>query len=108
MGLNLNLEAKLNKRHSYRNPTINSEYKGFYCSILKKVCQCLLKDSLTYLDHINGKWHQRALGLTMRVEKSGVEKVRERIKLHYEKMEDSRESKASDSLLLLKKSIKCN
>ena len=30
---------------------------GWHC----KVCDCFLKDSLTYLDHINGKKHQRAL-----------------------------------------------
>lgn len=27
------------------------------------------------LDHINGKWHQRALGMTMRVEASTKEQV---------------------------------
>lgn len=39
---------------------------GWHC----KVCDCFLKDSLTYLDHINGRKHQRALGYTMRVERS--------------------------------------
>lgn len=41
---------------------------GWHC----KVCDCYLKDSLGYLDHINGKKHQRALGFTMRVEQSTV------------------------------------
>lgn len=39
---------------------------GFHCS----VCDCYLKDSLTYLDHVNGRKHQRKLGYTMRVERS--------------------------------------
>ena len=44
---------------------------GWYC----KVCDCYLKDSLTYLDHINGRKHQRALGYSMRIEKSTTEEV---------------------------------
>jgi U4/U6.U5 tri-snRNP component SNU23 len=39
---------------------------GFHCT----VCDCFLKDSLTYLDHINGRKHQRKLGFSMRVERS--------------------------------------
>ena len=44
---------------------------GWHC----RVCDCFLKDSLTYLDHINGKKHQRYLGYSMRVEKSSTEEV---------------------------------
>ena len=32
------------------------------------VCECLLKDSLTWVDHINGRKHNRFLGMTMQVE----------------------------------------
>lgn len=44
---------------------------GWHC----KVCDCVLKDSLTYLDHINGRKHQRALGYSMRTAKSSTEEV---------------------------------
>ncbi|KAL7543964.1 hypothetical protein ACHAXR_013376 [Thalassiosira sp. AJA248-18] len=44
---------------------------GWHC----RVCDCFLKDSLTYLDHINGRKHQRFLGYSMRVEKSTTEEV---------------------------------
>lgn len=44
---------------------------GYYCS----VCDCILRDSQSYLDHLNGKWHNRALGMSMRVEKSTAEQV---------------------------------
>jgi U4/U6.U5 tri-snRNP component SNU23 len=49
---------------------------GWHC----KVCDCFLKDSLTYLDHINGKKHQRKLGFTMRVERSTKDQVLDRLK----------------------------
>jgi U4/U6.U5 tri-snRNP component SNU23 len=39
---------------------------GWHCT----VCDCFLKDNLTYLDHINGRKHQRKLGYSMRVERS--------------------------------------
>lgn len=48
-----------------------SDGVGWYC----KVCDCFLKDSLTYLDHINGRKHQRKLGYTMRVQKSTTDEV---------------------------------
>lgn len=49
---------------------------GWHC----KVCDCFLKDSHTYLDHINGKKHQRKLGFTMRVERSTKDQVLDRLK----------------------------
>jgi U4/U6.U5 tri-snRNP component SNU23 len=48
-----------------------SQQAGYYCN----VCDCVLRDSQSYLDHINGKWHNRALGMSMRVEKSTAEQV---------------------------------
>merc|ERR1712167_390424 len=69
---NLKLEARLGKTQVIGNTTALSQQAGFYCS----VCDCVLKDSATYLDHINGKWHQRTLGMSMRVEKVGADRVR--------------------------------
>ena len=48
---------------------------GFWC----EVCSCLLKDSAGYLDHVNGKKHQRALGFSMRVERVGADVVKSRL-----------------------------
>lgn len=55
--------------------TKSSTGVGWYC----KVCDCFLKDSHTYLDHINGRKHQRHLGFTMRVERSTADEVRNRM-----------------------------
>lgn len=47
---------------------------GYYCN----VCDCILRDSQSYLDHINGKYHNRALGMSMTVEKSTADDVRQK------------------------------
>jgi len=59
---------------------------GFYC----ETCCCTLKDSTSYLDHINGKKHQRALGFSMRVERVGVDAVRNRMETIKRKMEEAK------------------
>lgn len=51
--------------------TKSTDGVGWHC----RVCDCFLKDSLTYLDHINGRKHQRHLGYTMRAEKSTTAEV---------------------------------
>lgn len=56
---------------------------GWHC----KVCDCFLKDSHTYLDHINGRKHQRNLGYSMRVERSTKEQVQDRLQALVKKQE---------------------
>ncbi|KAK1938591.1 Zinc-finger double-stranded RNA-binding domain- containing protein [Babesia divergens] len=56
--------------------THKSQQGGFYC----KVCDCLLKDSQAYLDHLNGRKHNRMLGMTMRVEKVDAKTVAEALR----------------------------
>merc|ERR1712039_1130701 len=51
------------------------------------VCECLLKDSSTYLEHVNGRRHNRNLGMNMKVEKIGVDRVREKLKAMSKKPE---------------------
>ncbi|CDJ57932.1 C2H2-type zinc finger-containing protein, related [Eimeria maxima] len=45
---------------------------GFWCDI----CECLCKDSQAYLDHINGRNHNRLLGMSMRVERVSLARVK--------------------------------
>lgn len=42
-------------------------------------CDVLLHDSGAYLDHINGKKHQRVLGMNMRVERSTLPQVQAKL-----------------------------
>mmetsp|Transcript_17965 Transcript_17965/g.27121 ORF Transcript_17965/g.27121 Transcript_17965/m.27121 type:complete len:251 (+) Transcript_17965:62-814(+) len=77
----VNLEAKLHTTQIITSTTSADKQGGWWC----EVCKCLLKDSLNYLDHINGKKHQRALGYSMRVERSTASQVRNRFKSHRQK-----------------------
>eukprot|EP01066_Platyproteum_vivax_P008729 Platyproteum_vivax@DN3735_c0_g1_i1.p1 len=72
----LRLEDKLNKKEVVTTYSSKEHQGGYWCS----TCECLIKDSQAWLDHINGRKHNRVLGMSMRVERVGVSKVRERLK----------------------------
>ena len=46
-----------------------------------QVCDCVLRDHQNFLLHINGRKHNRMLGMTMRAERSTVEEVHLRLAL---------------------------
>ncbi|EGG02534.1 uncharacterized protein MELLADRAFT_66325 [Melampsora larici-populina 98AG31] len=48
---------------------------GFYCN----VCNRTSKDSSSYLDHLNSRFHLRQLGQKTQVERSTLDQVREKI-----------------------------
>ncbi|GAQ87124.1 U4/U6.U5 tri-snRNP component SNU23 [Klebsormidium nitens] len=70
----VDLTSRLGKTQVVTQQAPLSMQAGFFCN----VCQCIVKDSAVYLDHINGKKHQRALGMSMRVERSSVDQVKQR------------------------------
>lgn len=70
----LGLDSHAGKSRVLTEPDGKMKGTGWYCD----VCDCLLRDSSSYLDHINGIKHQRKLGYSMRVERVGVDAVRER------------------------------
>ena len=84
---NLNLNSAIGKTQIISDNGIRQKGGGWFCD----VCDCLLKDTTTYLDHINGKKHQRALGFTMRVERSTVEQVTNRFE-HIKKRKEAEEA----------------
>lgn len=68
----VDLSSKLGKTQVVTAASTPSQQGGWYC----ETCKCGLKDSINYLDHINGKKHQKALGYSMRVERSTVSQVK--------------------------------
>jgi U4/U6.U5 tri-snRNP component SNU23 len=72
----VSIEERVNEKRIVTNSTVKNLQGGFYC----ETCDCLLKDSTAYLDHINGRSHNRLLGMTMNVEQVSVERVIEKMK----------------------------
>mmetsp|Transcript_1461 Transcript_1461/g.3232 ORF Transcript_1461/g.3232 Transcript_1461/m.3232 type:complete len:289 (+) Transcript_1461:60-926(+) len=68
---------------------------GWHC----KVCDCFLKDSLAYLDHINGRKHQRNLGYSMRVERSTQDQVVSRLAALVKAKEKTKKDSGFDRLM---------
>lgn len=73
----VDLESRLGKTQVVTPIAPLSQQAGYYCS----VCECVVKDSANYLDHINGKKHQRALGMSMRSERATLDQVRQRFEV---------------------------
>jgi U4/U6.U5 tri-snRNP component SNU23 len=88
----LDLASRIGKTQVIGLNTPLNQQAGYYCN----VCDCVLRDSQSYLDHINGKWHNRALGMSMRVEKSSLEQVKNRLSQHKNKQQQG--SKPEDYL----------
>ncbi|KAJ8602976.1 hypothetical protein CTAYLR_001593 [Chrysophaeum taylorii] len=72
----LGLEANVGTARVLADPDLQKKATGWFCD----VCDCVLRDSASYLDHVNGKKHLRKLGFSMRVARVGVDAVRDRFK----------------------------
>ncbi|CDJ36092.1 uncharacterized protein EMH_0007420 [Eimeria mitis] len=71
----LDFEREVGRTKIVTLQTPRMQQGGFWCDI----CECLCKDSQAYLDHINGRNHNRLLGMSMRVERVPLAQVKAKL-----------------------------
>lgn len=89
----LNFETRINQKVVVKPGPTGKQSEGYYCN----VCDCVVKDSTNFLDHINGKKHQMNMGMSMRIQRSSLEQVRQRFQSNKEKLvREEKEKKEYD------------
>ena len=87
---------------SSKDNVVTKSGVGWHC----KVCDCFLKDSHTYLDHINGRKHQAKLGYSMRVERSTKDQVMETLKALTKQTEKKQEEDEEENMIDYEEMVK--
>ncbi|OQR82703.1 hypothetical protein ACHHYP_15603 [Achlya hypogyna] len=95
------LEENVGKTVVLKPTDDTAKATGYFC----EVCEVTLKDSVSYIDHINGKRHLRRLGFSMRVEKVGVEAVKERLNMASKRKWDPSVAKKPDAVEAYEKKL---
>ena len=110
-------ELGVNKRAG-KVIVLGQENKDKKIAIFKcKVCDVDFNDSISYADHLNGKKHNRILGMNMKVERVTAKKIRDKLErlgngnkikeidIDYDKLKNQNQNESQENVELGKREI---